>query len=525
MCITEIWSYRECGCFYNHKTLCRSYRRGQTPCCAPNIQHRVDTWLDETAGAPETCRPQLAPRAICLEPGDCPNHRVVEKSFLNQICEDCLLAELDGLPSSLGKDASARDVPNADLDNREGLIWDSEVKVEIEDSNSEPSASQSAAEASVHSREAVDEDRMILESHVEITIEDEHHNIVTKSPASPEQIAHQRSGRSQLSLIQPSSSNSLHDNLCITNSRPSGSKRYGRAFQGVNVAGFDHAYPDDGINLQSLHPSPQPLFRGRSLMCSNLPRTQVRKADAGSTPKPSKERTGIKGLAKFQSLKNLSMSFRVAPRSLMVDSAQRGNSGTGPACPSSSLQSDSKDLFRWKGSPPIGGTSESVFGSSEQLSDKIHDSIPNPEAQDTPIIPPRKSSLKNYLMQDFTRTRAMVQPRSGSRFRSLTPSPTSWLRKHAEPIEEIDSSTQGSVTHSETTFESASGASSLETTGAGGIKAEKAFLIPSIPKSSTMNTMRAIIDGYIDQDEAGRQPPLSREGAGPQGWWTGGTEM
>ncbi|KIX96045.1 uncharacterized protein Z520_08300 [Fonsecaea multimorphosa CBS 102226] len=522
MCVTEIWSYRECGCFYNHKILCRTYRREQTLCFAQNIQYPVDKWLNEMAVAPDTSPQLFRPRAILVEPGDCPNHRVVEKSFLNQICEDCLLAELEGLPSSLDISATAQDFPTANSDNGEGLIWDSEVRIEIEDPDSEFSANPSVPEAAVRSQETPDEDWRILESHVEIIIEDEHHTIVAKSAASPEMVAHQRSGRSQPSLTENSQSNSHHGDLYQTNSGTSESKRYGRAFQKINVASFEDADTDSGIDLQCFHGDPQALSRGRALMCSNPHKGEVREADADSTPVPAKAKIGAKGLSKLQSLASLSMSLRVAPRSLMAVSDHCGDIRTVSECSSSSMGSSSKNPFRWKGSPRIGETSGSMFCGFEQLSSNIDGNILNPEAQDAPAVPLRNSSLKSfahYLMECPTRTKAMMQPRAGSYLRSLTHSPTfSWLRKHAESSEETDSSTRVSGSRSETTFESASWASSLKTNSAGGLEGEKASMIPSIPKSSTMNTMRAIIEGCIDrdvglddQDEAVPQQPLLRK--------------
>src|ERR1700743_631840 len=96
MCVTEVWSYRECGCFYNHSVLCRPYQNQHSPCFAPNIHlHR---WLRETGVDAEMAYKQFGQRARPSEPQNCPDHRTVEKSFLNQICEDCLLAELAAGP-------------------------------------------------------------------------------------------------------------------------------------------------------------------------------------------------------------------------------------------------------------------------------------------------------------------------------------------------------------------------------------------------------------------------------------------
>ncbi|KIW30371.1 uncharacterized protein PV07_06120 [Cladophialophora immunda] len=523
MCVTEIWSYRECGCFYNHTIPCRSHRREQTPCSAPNTQYAPEKWLTETSVALEVSHPLFRPRATSVEPGDCPNHRVVEKSFINQICEDCLLAELEGLPSSLGTSTVAQDGPSGNLDNGEGLIWDSEVKIEIENPNSGFSTSPSAPETSVQNQEIPDEDGRILESHVEITIEDDHHSIVAESAASSEIVAHQPSGQSQSALMQTSPSNNSRGGLCQPNSRASGSKRHGCAFQKIDVVNLDDTDSDGGVDLQWHHRDPQPLLRGRPLMCSNLHNSQVREPDADSAPVPGRERTGIKGFPTLQSLRSLSMSLRVGPRSLAVASDNCGSSGTGLAPSSSSAGTSSKNPFRSirnrKSSPRIGETSGSKFVGLEQPSDEVHKNIPIPEAQNTPAIPPRKSSLKSFalfLTDDFTRTKAKVQPRSGSQFMSLTPSPTiSWFRQHAESSEETNSGNQGSVSHSETDFETPSWTSDSYTNRAGGMKAENNFLIPSIPKSSTMNTMRALIDGSIDrdaglddQDETIRQPPL-----------------
>ncbi|EXJ75737.1 uncharacterized protein A1O5_00244 [Cladophialophora psammophila CBS 110553] len=537
MCVTEIWSYRECGCFYHHKLLCQSQRREQTPCFAPNIQYPLDRWLKETAIAAEASCKQFRPRATSIEPQDCPDHDIVEKSFLNQICEDCLLAELSGISSALEKGASAQDVSAAVWGNGEGLIWDSEVKIEIEDQNSGFSASPTAPEASGRNRGILNEDRRILESHVEIIIEDESHSLSAENAASPRIIARQQSGRSQQPVIEPSPPNSRRVGSCKSSSSAPSSKRYGRAFHNINVIGFDPEN-DIGAGLERSHRNLQPIFCGMSLMRSNLRNAQGCEPDADIHPVTPRARIGIKSLPKFQSLRSLSTSFRMAPRSLIVASSH----GTDLPSPSSSVGSSPKNPFRnicsREGLPLGGETSTSLLGGSEQRSDNVHhESTPIPEVQDTPAILPRKSSLKDFalfLMEDFTWTKRMVQPWPGSQPRSLPPSPTtSWLRNHTASSVETNSTTGEFVSRSNTVFETASRASSLKTDRTEGLKPDEGLMIPSLPKSSTMNTMRAIISGYIDRDfghddtdKAVVRPPMSGKGeTGRQGRWADGTDL
>ncbi|KIW98582.1 uncharacterized protein Z519_00243 [Cladophialophora bantiana CBS 173.52] len=541
MCVTEIWSYRECGCFYNHKALCQSHRREQTPCFAPNIQYPLDKWLKETAVAVEASYKQFRPRAKPTEPQDCPNHHIVEKSFLNQICEDCLLAELNGMPSTPEKGTSAQDVSAAVLDSGEGLIWDSEVKIEIEDQNSGFSASPTVPEASGHNRGVLDEDRRILESHAEIIIEDERHCLSAEIAASPRIIARPQSCRSPHPVIETSSPTSRRVDFRQSSSSASGCKRYGRAFHNIDVTGFD---PDNdiGAGLERSHRNPTPIFCGRSLMRSNQRSAQGCGLDADIRPVAPRARIGIKSLPKFQSLKSLSTSFRMAPRSLIVASSYGHDSPTDLPSSSSSAGSSPKNAFRnicrCKGSSPTEETSTSWFGGLEQHSHNVHhESTPIPEVQDTAAILPRKSSLKNFalfLMEEFTWTKGIAQPWSGSQPRSLIPSPTtSRLRNRAASSEETNSTTWESVSRSDTVYETASRASSPKTNGTGDLEADEGLMIPSIPKSSTMNTMRAIISGCIDrnfgrddQDKTVVRPPmLGKEEAGRQGRWADGTDI
>ncbi|OAL27239.1 hypothetical protein AYO20_09837 [Fonsecaea nubica] len=455
-----------------------------------------------------------------FEPGDCPFHRVVERSFLNQICEDCLLAELGSLPTRLTS-ITAGDAQPDRPGNGEGLIWDSEVKIEIEFPGSGFSASPHVPEASVRDQEVSDDDWRILESHVEVTIEDEHQDIITGRATSPEIVAEQRNDQPQSSSIQISRPCSPRGEVCPPSSVGFASKRYGRVIQKNKTVGFDGVDSDSGVDLGRSRRDPPPLFRGRSLMCSNFRNARIYEPDADSSAIPTRTRLGFGDLPKLQSLKGLSTSLRMAPRSFAVAPGNCGNSRTGSASSSSSTGTTSKKHFQnnrnRKDAPRAEETSETMLVGIEQLPDDVQD-IRIRGTQDTLAIPPRKSSLKNFalfLMDDFRRTKATVQPRSGCQSRSLTPSPTtSWLRQQAESSEETTSTAPSSVSHSGTTFDSAPRTSGVHTDSAEGMRVEKGFLIPSIPKSSTMNTMRAIIDGCIDLDvainnqkEAVRRPP------------------
>lgn len=152
MCITEIWTYYECGCHYLHPIPC--YDRALQP--PGNTYGPSENWAlvsDTSPSSPPSVASKKAddPTRISSSHPDtagsgdetdtaynhglhlvrtCSLRRTAQKTFLEPICDDCLLLEL-GLASENRSSYPEHDSNEDDDSNLDGAEWLLESTVEI----------------------------------------------------------------------------------------------------------------------------------------------------------------------------------------------------------------------------------------------------------------------------------------------------------------------------------------------------------------------------------------------------------
>ena len=156
MCITEIWTYRECGCHYHRLMPCH-------PSFSPSSttpHWRCDHHLSNTLSSSD--RSPTSPNGSPFTNGDrflalnrqCSIRHFVHKNFLEPICDDCLIEELR-LQPELGPILSGRDL-NDGL-NGEEWILESTVEINIEEEDNDQITSSGHTEDEDAAVEADDE--------------------------------------------------------------------------------------------------------------------------------------------------------------------------------------------------------------------------------------------------------------------------------------------------------------------------------------------------------------------------------
>src|SRR5271168_246004 len=132
MCITEIWTYRECGCHYHRLVPCHpSFNPSST-----TPRRRCDRDLSNTSSSSD--RSPTSTNGSPSTNGDlfpalnrqCSTRHFVHKNFLEPICDDCLVEEL-GLQPELGPILGGRDLKEGL--NGEEWILESTVEINIEE--------------------------------------------------------------------------------------------------------------------------------------------------------------------------------------------------------------------------------------------------------------------------------------------------------------------------------------------------------------------------------------------------------
>lgn len=295
MCVTEIWTYRECGCHYKHSILCRSYRRNRSPCFAPVIQYPLEEWLQANNQSAEAALKQIKRRPRPAEPQQCPHHSTVRRSFLNQICEECLSKHNKVLSPTLPSTC----LPGPCGLNGEGLIWDSDVKIEIDDMHFEMLPTKWGLEPFDLLNDSDDDERRILESHVEITVEP----AVTAVSPVEEDLSFSMSNRplSRTPSIASTCLSSISSLRMSTSSHSKRNRRYGFALPTGLHYELDDA--DDEFDESSdSHDLTLMPSRGRSVKRGVAEALHI--LDDGSDL-PSQE----KPLTRFRSLRSISSPF------------------------------------------------------------------------------------------------------------------------------------------------------------------------------------------------------------------------
>src|ERR1700722_8557045 len=132
MCITQIWTYRECGCRYHRLVPCHpSFNPSST---IP--RQRCDRHLSNTSSSSD--RSPTSANGSPFTSGDlfpslnrqCSIRHFVQKNFLEPICDDCLVEEL-GLQPEFGSILGGRDLKEGL--NGEEWILESTVEINIEE--------------------------------------------------------------------------------------------------------------------------------------------------------------------------------------------------------------------------------------------------------------------------------------------------------------------------------------------------------------------------------------------------------
>lgn len=132
MCITEVWSYRECGCYYEHRIPCEpSFALcDSTPQkCRKNGQIHYLASSSSHSPVYTTRSPYSSDASLHRITRQCSIRHVIPKTFLEPICDDCLLDELN-LPTEVGPILGGRDRVAGHYD--EEWLLESNVEIEIE---------------------------------------------------------------------------------------------------------------------------------------------------------------------------------------------------------------------------------------------------------------------------------------------------------------------------------------------------------------------------------------------------------
>lgn len=175
MCTHEIWTYRECGCRYDHHIKCFESLDSTSDDVRTQPSQQPEKHASNharTNSSPSHLPPSPSPtdsenerhlqKRLHLSDRSCSISRTVHKTFLEPICHECLLAELTGSKSHQ-ENVEFENSTKCLLDSQEHLIWDSDVKIEVGDTAL--LSSQSAKDVVDHSEEGG-----IMDSNVEIRV-------------------------------------------------------------------------------------------------------------------------------------------------------------------------------------------------------------------------------------------------------------------------------------------------------------------------------------------------------------------
>ncbi|KAI1614358.1 hypothetical protein EDD36DRAFT_224744 [Exophiala viscosa] len=502
MCVTEVWTYSECGCRYNHSVLCRMNRGISSPVFAPSVLYSTEERLQKRGVDADATTRQVRGRAKLAEPKKCPHHSFVQKTFLNPICDDCLLAEVTSAGQDVGPPLMA---PASNASNEDGLVWDSEVKVEIQSQTSIESPS-SDAPVIVDSEGADDTDRRILESHVEITVEEDSYSVSAEDPSSPLLASSQTGGSSPSSSLMtspPTSTEKQQKEYRL--SPPLRRKRYGLTFHDGFSTDFDDGEDDEDDPLHAIR-SPS---RGRPAMRGNGNGTGAQRSvtDPITALPPVESKMGRKSLSRMKSFRSISSAFRHTPKSKQQDTLTETVSEK--AVPKRSRSRNPFRAFRKrKASHQYTESADTMpILQGHGSRDSLHEPTGSSQDKKTSAPPPRKSSLKHWKpAKDSSRKEIGSLPvRQSLRMEALAPlSPTGSAWSWNKPNDR-DESERPTLTvpleeeEEETPFDAQSVFSDFEVEGTAAFNMENAatpaLVVPATPDSFKVNPMRAMIEG------------------------------
>jgi hypothetical protein len=418
----------------------------------------MDKWLEETndinvanngVGDPKVLvtPKQSKRRAKPIEPQDCPKYSTIHKSFMNQICDDCLAAESGG--SEVGVPLPEASSPLPDK-GREARIRDSEFNVVVGDMQFQllPNSRQQVGPTQPRIEESDGEQR-IFDSNVEITIVEEteaDHETLSISEEETSSPLFSRSNGSSRSSSVVTLPRSDHENKFQSR----GNRRYGVALPKGGKLDWNDA-DDELEEAVKLDWPPDSLIRGRPLTRGNV--NGFQRCDSGPEERYLPSRTN--GLARFKTLRSISDTLRPSTRAkgdVPAESETSSKIFPAPARPNTLFRS----LRMRKSSPLI----------AESIEVNEFDCATTGSATRTGAnIGPRKVSLKTWarsIIPDRKKSQRVERSLSPIQTRSPAPSPTSsWTRNqiddHADDHPILNSP-------SETAFDTESIMSSLENT-------------------------------------------------------------
>ncbi|KAK5284546.1 hypothetical protein LTR40_000216 [Exophiala xenobiotica] len=455
----------------------------------------MDKWLEATGLDAELAFRQFKGRTRPTEPANCPQHSTVQKTFLNPICEDCLLAEIQSLPVDGGANTDPPPpAPVPPSDNVEGLVWDSEVKVEIQSRTSQELSSSApltpiSTVVSVSANDATDDDdidRRILESHVEITIEDDNCSVSADDPASPLLTSSQNEDRSSPPssiATSPESSTEADADKRYSTSPTLRSRRHEYKFHdqcpsdiGDNTDDEVGDAPGGREHLQKAQPSRgRPPIRGGGDGIIAVRRV----TDPVMPLVLDARKKSNKGLPRFKSIRTLSSSFRHTSKTTKTQDPVTTESDTVPKATSKAMpmptRSRSRNPFRafrrrkssrndhaeTIATTPVLHHGRDFCDSFEDEQEQVQTYLEK-EKQKPALPPPRKASRRNW--RSFTDPEQQTQAR--------------WefeLSTHKDDIP----------------FDTQSVFSDFEVEGTAG----SAMVVPSTPDSFKVHPLRARIEG------------------------------
>ncbi|KAK5460844.1 hypothetical protein LTS15_002907 [Exophiala xenobiotica] len=504
----------------------------------------MDKWLEATGLDAELAFRQFKGRTRPTEPANCPQHSTVQKTFLNPICEDCLLAEIQSLPVDGGANTDPPPpAPVPPSDNVEGLVWDSEVKVEIQSRTSQELSSSApltpiSTVVSVSANDTDDDiddiDRRILESHVEITIEDDNCSVSADDPASPLLTSSQNEDSSSPPssiATSPESSTDADADKRYSTSPTLRTRRHEYKLHDQCPSDIGDTTDDEVGDAPRGRKYPQKAQPSRG-------RPPIRGGGDGiiavrSVTDPviplvlDARKKSNKGLPRFKSIRTLSSSFRHTSKTTKTQDPVTTESDTVPKATSKAMpmptRSRSRNPFRAfrrrkSSRNDHAETIETtpVLHHGRDFCDSFDDeqeqqqTYLEKEKQKPALPPPRKASQRNW--RSFTDPEQQTQaqwenPSSSSlrhnerrgRARSRAPSPTgSWSQNHldynyrGEPEPELPRWEFGLPTHKDDIpFDTQSVFSDFEVEGTAG----SALVVPGTPDSFKVHPLRARIEG------------------------------
>lgn len=463
----------------------------------------MDDGLQENEVGADVPSKRVKGRTKPTEPKKCPQHRFDQKTFLNPICDDCLLAEVNSHPPPDEETGLFPAAPVTHADNGEGLVWDSEVKVEIQSRISHESRVTDAPIV-VDSDGPDDVDRRILESHVEVTVEVDNYSVSgTEGPSSPllasSQTA-QSSPSSSMATSPPTSTEKQQKQFRL--SPAPRRKRYGLTFHDGFSTDFEDGQDDEDDALHAISPP----SRGRAVVRGSGSGSAAQRTvtDPITALPPVESKSSRKPMSRFKSLRSISSPFRHSPKSKQQDTVTE-NVAEKPVLKRSKSRNPFRAFRRGKSSRlptemddttpvlPTNGSRESLH----ELKSFGLDIKPSTR----PTRPPRKSSRKDWKPIKDQSRQEIDRPSLNENSRDpapLSPTSPSWSRDYFSDRDEDDRPILALPLEAEP-FDAQSIFSDFEVEGTAGFSQENAatpaLMVPATPESSKVSPMRAMIEG------------------------------